>query len=159
MYGSRSITASASKKPTADNDFREMILRYGYFLWASSVALTTLLQGLSVRQDAPISKSINGTYSGRYDSARHQDVFLGIPYAQPPLGDFRFRRPVSLNHSWDGTRDAKNFGYICYQSGNRTDMNEDCLTLNGKLPHPENYSLLGLATNLIECSFSISWTE
>lgn len=113
-----------------------MISKVGGFLLASSLASATQISRLSARHDAPIGTSVNGTYSGRYVSAYNQDAFLGIPYAQPPLGDLRFRRSVSLNSSWDGTRDAKEFGYSCYQSGNRTDMNEECLTLNGK-SHPQ----------------------
>lgn len=63
--------------------------------------------------------------------------FLGIPYAQPPVGDLRWRPPVPA-HPWDGIRDATAFGAACAQpmlSGNwnRFDVarsSEDCLFLN-----------------------------
>jgi para-nitrobenzyl esterase len=66
------------------------------------------------------------------------DVFRGIPYAQPPVGDLRFRAPVPLER-WPGIRDATAFGPACLQP---TDFvgtllgfapqpaSEDCLTLN-----------------------------
>ncbi|XP_074599285.1 acetylcholinesterase-like isoform X2 [Brevipalpus obovatus] len=66
-------------------------------------------------------------------------VFLGIPYAQPPIGQLRFARPEPPL-SWDGVRDATRFGPQCIQfKPNRTYtpwisaddyMSEDCLYLN-----------------------------
>lgn len=147
-HGIQSIISFMFNMPATDNEHGKMILKYGGLLLASSAASATRLPRLSAHQDVPIGKSVNGTYSGKHVPAYNQDAFLGIPYAQPPLGDLRFRRPVSLNSSWDGTRDAKEFGYSCYQSGNRTDMSEDCLTLNGKVAH-KTISQLNPATRLM----------
>lgn len=46
--------------------------------------------------------------------------FGGIPYAQPPLGDLRFKAPQSLDESYDGegtttVTDARNWGPPCLQ--------------------------------------------
>ena len=41
-------------------------------------------------------------------------VFLGIPYAPPPLGDLRFGPPGSPPR-WDGTRDASAYGATALQ--------------------------------------------
>ena len=46
--------------------------------------------------------------------------FGGIPYAQPPLGDLRFRAPRTLNESFEGNgtttvTDARNYGPPCLQ--------------------------------------------
>ena len=66
--------------------------------------------------------------------------FLGIPYAQPPVGDLRWRAPVPAKH-WKGIRDAKAFGSPCAQpvlgDWNRRDAlvsREDCLYLNVIVP-------------------------
>lgn len=42
------------------------------------------------------------------------DVFLGVPYASPPIGKLRFMPPVSPN-PWPGTRSAVTFGAVCPQ--------------------------------------------
>ncbi|KAF2192475.1 lipase [Zopfia rhizophila CBS 207.26] len=78
----------------------------------------------------PTVKTLNGTYTGRYLPGWDQDVFLGIPYAQPPVGPLRFRWPRSINTSFSEVRDASNYGYSCYQYGSKFNLSEDCLTLN-----------------------------
>ncbi len=46
-------------------------------------------------------------------------VFRGVPYAKPPVGDRRFLSPVPLQ--WEGERDATRSGPASYQinAGNR----------------------------------------
>jgi para-nitrobenzyl esterase len=59
-------------------------------------------------------------------------VFKDIPYAQPPVGNLRWREPQPVK-SWTGVREAASFGAPCAQnSGNRPMANssEDCLFLN-----------------------------
>ncbi|HEV3329715.1 MAG TPA: carboxylesterase family protein [Bryobacteraceae bacterium] len=60
-------------------------------------------------------------------------VFKGIPYAQPPIFNLRWRPPQPVR-SWQGmVRDATGFGSPCSQmSGGRMMVNsqEDCLFLN-----------------------------
>ncbi|CAL8081018.1 unnamed protein product [Orchesella dallaii] len=59
--------------------------------------------------------------------------FVGLNYANPPLGDLRFRPPVAWNKSWDGVRDATNYGPKCKQFhliGKFITGSEDCLYLN-----------------------------
>jgi len=73
----------------------------------------------------------NGTLKGLYSSEWDQDFFLGIPYAQPPVGNLRFRWPQP-SLSYNGTRDATQYGYSCYQYASTFNLSEDCLTLNGE---------------------------
>jgi para-nitrobenzyl esterase len=57
-------------------------------------------------------------------------VFKGIPFAQPPVGDLRWREPLPAK-SWTGIRDATAFGPACVQGGAEgQNSSEDCLTLN-----------------------------
>ena len=66
--------------------------------------------------------------------------FLGIPFAQPPVGDLRWREPLPAK-SWTGVREATAFGAPCAQpvlgDWNRHDSEtskEDCLFLNVMAP-------------------------
>ncbi|CAH2233124.1 jg13988 [Pararge aegeria aegeria] len=56
-------------------------------------------------------------------------AFRGIPFAQPPVGDLRFKAPLPPL-SWHGIRDATNFGDICTQYNITYQGSEDCLFLN-----------------------------
>jgi len=65
-------------------------------------------------------------------------VFRGVPYAEPPVEELRWREPVK-KASWKGIRSAKTFGPACWQPlvadtsiYTRGDLNrdEDCLYLN-----------------------------
>lgn len=64
--------------------------------------------------------------------------FLGIPYAEAPVGDLRWKPPVPVR-AWSGARDALEFGPSSWQapppaeslySGGETEFSEDCLNLN-----------------------------
>jgi para-nitrobenzyl esterase len=65
------------------------------------------------------------------------EVFLGIPYAEPPTGKNRFRPPVA-HKPWNGTLEAYGYGHFCPQAYDKVVIedpkedlnNEDCLTLN-----------------------------
>ena len=64
------------------------------------------------------------------------EVFQGIPYAAPPLGDLRWKPPQPAS-AWNGVREAKRFGPRCMQLPLFGDMrfrsagmSEDCLYLN-----------------------------
>jgi len=75
----------------------------------------------------------NGTYIGRYLPQYDQDLFLGMPYAQPPVGNLRFTVPQSLNTSWRGTRPAEEYSVECVGYGSdqwNYNVSEDCLYIN-----------------------------
>ena len=60
-------------------------------------------------------------------------MFLGIPYAAPPLGENRWKAPQRLDR-WEGVRDALSYSRACTQSldftPTITHTSEDCLYLN-----------------------------
>ena len=62
------------------------------------------------------------------------DKFLGLPYAAPPVGDFRWKAPTPPQ-GWSGIRDATVMGSECTQlkagkGGQVVSGSEDCLYLN-----------------------------
>lgn len=61
----------------------------------------------------------NGTYVGTRNPTYKQDYFLGMPYAQQPVGNLRFTVPQSLNETWTEGRNAKEFSNICVGYGVR----------------------------------------
>ena len=61
--------------------------------------------------------------------------FLKIPYAKPPLGNLRFRKPLPYGN-WSSTLNGKSFGPMCPQPNISIGyQSEDCLHLNIYIPH------------------------
>lgn len=81
----------------------------GFLLWTAVHAVPT--------KSSPTVAVRNGTYTGVRSSTYNQDFFLGMPYAQQPVGNLRFTVPQSLNASWDDTRDATQYSDICVGYG------------------------------------------
>ncbi|MCW5552184.1 MAG: carboxylesterase family protein [Verrucomicrobiae bacterium] len=78
------------------------------------------------------------TGSGVVRGVTEGDVssFKGIPFAAPPVGEFRWRPPQPVA-SWEGERDASKYGPNCAQGGwgaapgsIAAGSSEDCLYLN-----------------------------
>ncbi|KAF2671877.1 alpha/beta-hydrolase [Microthyrium microscopicum] len=107
-------------------------------MWSSGISLLALVATRIVAAPtgsagAPTVTVKNGTYEGLHSAEYKQDFFLGVPYAQPPLGDLRFRIPQSLNKTWTGVHAAKAYSPECF--GYSSDqwnyqVSEDCLYLN-----------------------------
>jgi triacylglycerol lipase len=66
---------------------------------------------------SPTVTTINGTYSGLTNTNYGVDSFLGIPFAQPPVGPLRFQVAQPLNTTWNGTRPATDYGNQCVGYG------------------------------------------
>ncbi|EMF13824.1 cholinesterase [Sphaerulina musiva SO2202] len=101
---------------------------------------------LATRSDASPSVTVkNGTIAGIHQPDYNQDFFLGIPFAQPPLEQLRFRNPQSINASYDGVFQATEYAPMCYGYGGDQigyPQSEDCLYLNVVRPSGyENQSL------------------
>jgi len=56
-------------------------------------------------------------------------VFRGIPFAAPPVGDLRWKAPAAPT-PWQGVLAADTFGPVCMQPRSQDLMSEDCLYLN-----------------------------
>ncbi|MBK5122232.1 carboxylesterase family protein [Burkholderia sp. R-69980] len=75
-----------------------------------------------------------GVVRGKVASNDTVEVFVGIPYAAPPVGELRWRAPRPPQ-PWSGVRDAFDAGSPCPQTGRLASSNEDCLYLNVWAPH------------------------
>lgn len=112
-------------------------------------ALSTWLCAHVALATEPTVSVLNGTYEGLYLPSFDQDIFLGIPYAQDTGGPNRFRIPQSLSTTWNGTREAKQYGHTCPDPTDAEyGMSEDCLNINIIRPaglSSEQYSKLPVA--------------
>ncbi|MCP9198916.1 carboxylesterase family protein [Gramella sp. GC03-9] len=77
-----------------------------------------------------------GIVQGEKDAQLNLDIFKGIPFAQPPVGNLRWKAPQTPA-SWKGVRETKSFAPAAVQTNVFGDMvyrgdgfSEDCLYLN-----------------------------
>ena len=87
-------------------------------------------------------KTTAGPVKGTTAAAGAVNVFLGIPYAAPPVGEFRWRPPQPVK-PWDGVRDATKAGPACIQPKvfddiSFAELSEDCLSVNVYAPAKAN---------------------
>ncbi len=101
--------------------------------FASAIVVGTAATGYGAADDRV--RTANGVVEGATDDNGIR-VFKGIPFAQPPVGDLRWKPPQPVK-DWDGVRTADKFGPRAMQLplfGDmvfRSDgMSEDCLYLN-----------------------------
>ena len=100
-------------------------------------ALVIFLVSLGTALAADRVKIANGVLDGAGRDAAGVRSFKGIPFAQPPVADLRWREPQPPKN-WKGVRGAAEFGPRCMQrTGPGADywfrsngMSEDCLYLN-----------------------------
>ncbi|KAH7401049.1 Alpha/Beta hydrolase protein [Phaeosphaeria sp. MPI-PUGE-AT-0046c] len=100
---------------------------------AALALLTATVADCQYATAAPKVHIKNGSYVGVHSSEYNQDYFLGVPFAQPPVGNLRYRNPVGLNQSWTDVRPATAYSTECYGYGSdqwNYRVSEDCLYLN-----------------------------
>ncbi|KAI6232926.1 Carboxylic ester hydrolase [Aphelenchoides fujianensis] len=79
---------------------------------------------------SPTAQLQGKTYT--FDDESKASAFLGIPYAKPPVGGLRFKRPQPAD-GWAGVRNASEFGSRCFYAtldDHGLKPSEDCLFLN-----------------------------
>ena len=64
----------------------------------------------------------NGDIKGLYTEDKSVEVYAGIPYAKPPVGDLRWKEPVEVDN-WEGVLDCTNFAPISFQKESNSVMN------------------------------------
>ncbi|XP_077984587.1 acetylcholinesterase-like [Glandiceps talaboti] len=109
-------------------------------------AFVTVVQ--SIEDEAPTVETNTGKLVGSTVQFTHKDiqhtvhVYRGIPYAEPPIGNLRFRPPVPKS-PWSGEYNATYFRNVCMQPDmpifppDLEPRDEDCLYLNVYVPQPK----------------------
>lgn len=109
-----------------------LVIAYGIVLFCLTAAASA--------SDAPVVRIDSGLVSGQKIEVGGKQLYayLGIPYARPPVGDYRFRKPVRNAH-WEGVYNATRKPKPCRQlpiplvgslSLNYSGSSEDCLHIN-----------------------------
>ena len=108
-------------------------------LLVKGAALAALLALPAAAQDQPRARVAQGELAGTRE--RGTDAFLNVPFGAAPVGDLRWKAPVTPP-AWQGSRDASKFGPACMQPDAKPGgpwsieyyftgpYSEDCLNLN-----------------------------
>jgi para-nitrobenzyl esterase len=97
------------------------------------LAVTSPSAVAAASANAPVVRTTSGPVVGTVEDGL--EVFRGIPYAMPPVGERRWLPPAPVN-PWSEVLDATEFGPACPQDPDPHEMtegtptSEDCLTLN-----------------------------
>ena len=116
------------------------------FQFLAAVAALTFTVSCG-QSDSLTVKVDGGLIKGVLSDANDVAVFKGIPYAAPPVGDLRWKKPQPVI-AWKGVRDCSEFGNISIQLGHDEGsfywkefyymgfppQSEDCLYLNVYTP-------------------------
>ncbi|XP_067000440.2 neuroligin-4, Y-linked isoform X2 [Anabrus simplex] len=102
--------------------------------------LCVLAAAQNVQVRIPSLGYLEGVQGETYFTNRTIYKFLGIPYAEPPVGDNRFMRPKKKG-PWEGVQNASNHGEVCPQLV-VSHGSEDCLFLDVYSPQMNSSSKL-----------------
>ncbi|XP_019391416.1 PREDICTED: fatty acyl-CoA hydrolase precursor, medium chain-like [Crocodylus porosus] len=122
-----------------------------FLVWAAWL-ITSQAEGQEVERPEVVTKygRLRGKEVAVKGTDKRTQVFLGIPFAKPPVGSLRFSPPQPAE-PWHGVRDATSLPPICLQDQlwlekfneffkmkHNMTISEDCLYLNIYSPAPSN---------------------
>ena len=106
-----------------------------FLILLTSCSLNAQQQSITISPEGdPLATTVSGVVRGTVDGDVYS--FKGIPFAAPPVGEFRWRPPQPVT-PWEGVRDAIEYGSTCATVGwgaasgaISEGSSEDCLYLN-----------------------------
>jgi carboxylesterase type B len=137
MFVSPAEMTSLSFLQLYDSILRDMINIYAFILCFLTWIGLNPSDGIEITGKNTVAVE---TSNGKLVGKRSGDVisFLGIPYAEPPIGKYRFRPSAPKKAWYPAEWKAFNYSAECLQSalyaGPSTRSDEDCLYLNVWLP-------------------------
>lgn len=115
-----------------------MKTRCSFLFAALLLAVNVQASAVQVRTESGLLEGSQASVQTRDGASTLINIFKGIPYAQPPVGELRWRPPQPI--SWDGVYSANEFALPCLQvtpedgrpngAGVSGPSSEDCLYLN-----------------------------
>lgn len=143
---------SPSSSPSFSDTFGRILLLAAAAICLRCIGPAVGQRAGSVHREAPVVNirrqgAVSGTEVPLTRVGQRAWTYLGIPYAQPPLGDLRFAPPVvDPPPAWDGVRNGSAHMPACIQdpparpdpvhrlfitmAASPFQMSEDCLFLN-----------------------------
>ena len=121
-----------------------VLINVDFLLPASDETLVETSSGKLKGISYYLDKNLNLANKSWWPFRRRIDAWLGVPYAEKPLGDLRFKRPVRVKKQASKVIDATRMPNTCFQQRDtlfpnfegaeqwnpNTDVSEDCLYLN-----------------------------
>ncbi|KAK3283186.1 hypothetical protein CYMTET_9103, partial [Cymbomonas tetramitiformis] len=101
-------------------------------LKALTLLCATLARARGLLQEATVVQTPNGPIKG-LELPNGGRTWLGVPFAEPPVGDLRFRPPSLLKNHWSNVKDCFLPKATCPQLHLQKHIykgSEDCLFLN-----------------------------
>ncbi|XP_077983368.1 pyrethroid hydrolase Ces2e-like [Glandiceps talaboti] len=104
---------------------------------------TSIINADNLSVETTSGKLVGSAVQFTHEDTQHTvNVYRGIPFAEPPIGDLRFRPPVPKS-PWSGEYNATYFRDICIQPTYhmfemKEKKSEDCLYLNVYVPQHES---------------------
>ncbi|KAI0348171.1 alpha/beta-hydrolase [Trametopsis cervina] len=105
----------------------------GFVRLPALFAAFSFIYSAAIADPALQVKLTSGTFVGVGNATEGTEKWLGVPFAQPPIGTLRFKAPVPITRPSRVVRQAVQFGNACPQSpspGLGAPVGEDCLFLN-----------------------------
>lgn len=100
----------------------------------ANLFLATSGLSTATHADSLVVQLTSGSFRGVSSSSPgNTEKWLGIPFAEPPVGSLRFKAPVPIIVAPRSVQNASAFGNACPQAASSelgAPIGEDCLNLN-----------------------------